>query len=150
MWTEATTNAGYVSRITLANGYKQADLDLKGTTSASFAARAMGHVTVANVQTNRLIELHARLAVTPGDKTLEQLAADLVAAGYTNSVVESSGPYNLRVAIPADCVVDRTVQSPSYFAWDFTDPTTLATNATVTAVSLEALQDGVTTLIVIR
>ncbi len=151
MWTEATTNnAGRVSRITLANGYKQADLDLKGTASASFAARAMGHVTVANVQTNRLIELHARLAVTPGGKTLEALAADLVAAGYTNSVVESSGPYNLRVAIPADCVVDRTVKSTSYFLWDFTDPTTLATNATVTAVSLEALREAVATVLVIR
>ena len=151
MWTstlKATKPAE--DRITLANGYKQADLDVRGTTRASFAARAMGHVTVANVRTNGLVELHARLAVTPGDKTLEQLAADLVAAGYTNSVVESSGPYNLRVAIPPDCVVDKSVQSPSYFIWDFTDPTTLATNATVTAVSMEVVRETPPTLVVIR
>ena len=151
MWTSTLkTTSPAEDRITLADGYKQADLDVRGTTRASFAARAMGHVTVANVRTNGLVELHARLAVTPGDKTLEQLAADLVAAGYTNSVVESSGPYNLRVAIPPDCVVDKSVQSPSYFIWDFTDPTTLATNATVTAVSMEVVRETPPTLVVIR
>lgn len=137
MWTEYSNAVTYVSRVALANGYKQADLDMKGTKSTSFAQRAKGHVTLANVQTNRLIEMIVRMALTPAGKSVSNLVADMVAAGYTNSAVEDSGLYNVKLAIPASNVVDKATRTPSYFIWDFTDPTTLATNATLTDIGFE-------------
>jgi len=80
-----------------------------------------------------------RLAVNEKAKTVSALVADLVAAGYTNSVAEVSGAYNIKVVLPPDCVVDKTIKSPSYFAWDFTDVTTSVTNATITAVKVERI-----------
>ena len=139
MWTEALAAGNKQSRITLANGYKQADLEIGGTLSASFAEQAMGHVTLANLSTNRLLGLAVRLAVNEKAKTVSALVADLVAAGYTNSVAEVSGVYDIKVVLPPDCVVDKTVKTPSYFAWDFTDVTTSVTNATITAVKIERM-----------
>lgn len=141
MWTETfyTSNPAH-DDITLADGYKMGDFDLDGTTSAQFAEHAMGHVTVKNISTNKLVNLVMRLAVTEKEKTLSELADDLVSAGYTNSVVETSGIYNLKVVIPVDYVVDSAEATTSYFAWDFTDTTTGTTNATVTAI--EVLEDN--------
>ena len=139
MWTEALASGNKQSRITLANGYKQADLEIGGTLSASFAEQAMGHVTLANLSTNRLLGLAVRLAVNEKAKTVSALVADLVAAGYTNSVAEVSGVYDIKVVLPPDCVVDKTVKTPSYFAWDFTDVTTSVTNSTITAVKIERM-----------
>ena len=141
MWTEeVTADSPRASRITLSDGYKQADLSIGGTSSASFAEHAMGHVTVANLSTNRLTGLVIRMDVNEQAKSVSNLVADMIAAGYTNSVVESFGDYDLKLVIPPDCVVDKSVESPSIFAWDFTDPTTGVTNATVTAVSVEMEQ----------
>jgi len=138
MWTTSLkTSSPAASSITLSDGYKQADLSIGGTTSAAFAEHAMGHVTVANINTNRLLGLVVRMAVNEQAKSVTNLVEDFIAAGYTNSVVESFGSYDLKLVIPPDCVVDKTVRTPSIFAWDFTDPTTGVTNATVTGVSFE-------------
>jgi hypothetical protein len=138
MWVESlTTVSPRKSLITLSDGYKQADLGIGGTTSAIFAERAMGHVTVANISTNRLLGLVVRMAVNEQAENVTNLVEDMIAAGYTNSVVESSGSYDLKLVIPLEYVVDKSVISSSIFAWDFTDPTTGVTNATVTAVSFE-------------
>jgi hypothetical protein len=140
MWTEAFAGgSGHptygMSRITLSNGYKQGDLDMAGMKTADFAARAMGHVTIANVNTNAFEQgLAVWLdvdAVTYGN-TVSNLVDGLVAAGYTNSTVTTESPYNVIVVVPKGNVTDGSY----YFLWDFTDVTTGATNATVSRVLL--------------
>ena len=141
MWTESlVSNVNPAnedeSRITLANGYKMGDLDMDILyTSASFPGtpRAMGHVTLANVDTDALeLGLAAWLDVDTATygNTAQDLVDDLVAAGYTNSAVMTAAPYDLIAVVPKANVVDGS----AYFAWDFTDVTTGATNATVSAI----------------
>jgi hypothetical protein len=83
------------------------------------------------------------MAVQAGAKTVDQVVADFVAAGYTNSAVETEGDYNVKLVIPAADVVDRSVAPLSSFAWDFTQTLSITnvesvvTNATVTALELE-------------
>jgi tRNA threonylcarbamoyladenosine modification (KEOPS) complex Pcc1 subunit len=142
MWTESL--ADQTSRVTLAGGYQTGTLSMGGTVaSGSFAAMSMGHVEVSNINTNRLIELNVRMAVQEGAKTVDEVVADFVAAGYTNSVVEAEGDYNVKLVIPAEDVADQSEAPVSYFAWDFTQTLSITnvesvvTNATVTAVKLE-------------
>jgi len=138
MWTETLTTANPAhDDITLANGYKMGNLDFDGTTSAQFAEQSMGHVTVENISKRKLVNLVMRMAVTEKDKNLSEIVDDLVDAGYTNSIAETSGIYNLKVAIPAEYVVDSSDVATSYFAWDFTDTTSGTTNATVTAIEVQ-------------
>jgi hypothetical protein len=139
MWTEALVEnvdggTDDESQITLANGYKMGDLDMNGTLSASFAARAMGHVTLANIDSSALDQgLAAWLDVDTATygNTAQDLVDDLVAAGYTNSTVTAESPYDLIAVVPKADVVDGS----AYLAWDFTDVTTGATNATVSAIA---------------
>ena len=55
----------------------------------------MGHVTVAGLSTNHLVELAVRMQVTAADGSaidsgeLSALVDDLIAAGYTNSLIYS-------------------------------------------------------------
>jgi len=142
MWTESL--ADQTSRVTLASGYKKGVLSMGGTVaSGPFDPAPMGHVEVSNLSTYRLIELNVRLAVQAGAKTVDEVVADMVAAGYTNSVVETEGDYNVKLVIPAEDVADRTSAPVSFFAWDFTalpsvtNVAAVVTNATVTAVKLE-------------
>lgn len=142
MWTE--TLADETSHVTLASGYKAGALSMGGAVAAEpFGPMPMGHVEVSNLNTFRLIELNVRLAVQAGAETLSQVVDDFVAAGYTNSVVETDGDYNVKLVIPADCVADHSAAPVSYFAWDFTrtdsitNLETVVTNATVTGVKFE-------------
>jgi len=142
MWTE--TLANQTSRVTLASGYKKGTLGMGGmVTAGPFDPAPMGHVEVSNLSTYRLVELNVRLAVQAGAKTVDEVVADMVAAGYTNSVAEAEGGYNVKLVIPAEDVADRSAAPVSYFAWDFTrtpsvtNVAAVVTNATVTAVKLE-------------
>jgi hypothetical protein len=121
-------------RITLTNTAKQADLDLvSDAQAASFNARAKGYVTVANLNPHLLGEglaVELDVATAPYGNTVANLVAGLVTAGYTNSVAEAAGVYDLRVVIPRAYLTN----SPGYFLWDFTDTSTGATNATVSGL----------------
>jgi T5SS/PEP-CTERM-associated repeat protein len=134
MWTEALSNANKDDRITLANGYKMGALDMNSLgVAASFPARAMGHVTLANVNTNAFGEglaVWMDVDTAPYGQTAASLAGSLVAAGYTNSMATNSPPYDLLTVIPKA----YTPNGSAYFAWDFTDVTTGATNATLSAL----------------
>jgi T5SS/PEP-CTERM-associated repeat protein len=141
MWTEALVEnvdggTDDESQITLANGYKMGDLDMNGTLLASFAGtpRAMGHVTLANLDTSRMPEglaIFMDVDTASYGNTDANLAAEMVAAGYEGSEDINEPPYDVRVVIPKAYATDGS----AYFAWDFTDVTTGATNATVSAVS---------------
>jgi hypothetical protein len=81
MWD--VTKEGESSRITLAGGGNKGLLDMRGTPATGvFEAVPMGHVTVQNVSTNRLIQLSVRMAVQAGAQTLSEVVAGMVAAGY--------------------------------------------------------------------
>jgi len=143
MWSVQTL-LNTTSSVALASGYKKGALGMGGTVTAGpFAPLPMGHVEVSNLSTYRLVDLNVRLAVQAGAKTVDEVVADMVAAGYTNSVVEAEGDYNVKLVIPAEDVADRSVAPVSYFAWDFTrtpgitNVAAVVTNATVTAVKLE-------------
>jgi len=135
------------SRITLAVGGSKGSLDMSGTKAAGpFTAVPMGHVDIANIRTNRLIELNVRMALTAGAKSVAQVVADMVEAGYTNAVEEAEGGYNVKLVISAEDVVDRAVAPLSWFTWDFTETEgiqtvgSVVTNAMVTALALEAVK----------
>jgi hypothetical protein len=130
-----TTNASFADatrtavRITLTNSL--ASLNMNGTKTASFSARARGYVTLANFNTNLMDEglaVYLNLDATTYGNTLTNLVAQLITAGYTNSAAESSG---LRAVIPKSYL---TTNNPSYFVWDFTDVSTGVTNATVSSL----------------
>jgi len=146
LWVTSLVAGATESAITLAG--KQAELVMHGAQSASFAAVPMGHVTVGNVATNFLVELIVRMRATAADGSeitpegLTALAEGLVDAGYTNSAAETSGIYNLKVAVPQAYVAPGS----AFFAWDFTRTAgiktvgTVTTNALVNAVSVEAVK----------
>lgn len=122
-------------RVTLDATQKAADLSLGAPRSATFAPSACGYVTVANVDTNALQQGFAAWldvdAATYG-KTPQDLVNDLVAAGYTNSCLATEAPYDIVAVIPKADVANGNL----YFAWDFRDVTTSATNATVSAMKI--------------
>lgn len=146
LWVTSLVAGATESAVTLAG--KQADLVMHGTQNAVFSAVPMGHVKVGNVDTDFLTELVVRLRATAADGSeittegLAALADGLVAAGYTNSAVETSGIYNLKVAVPQEYVTPGN----AYFAWDFTRTAgiktigAVTTNALVSAVRVEAVK----------
>ena len=137
MWSEGLADGNKESRITLANGYNMGALDMQGLCATSFTARAMGHVTLANVDTNAFrqgLAVWMDLDTATFGQTAEILASNLVAAGYTNSTVTDVSPYDVLAVIPNAYVAN----GPGYFAWNFTDVTTGTTNATLGALKFTA------------
>lgn len=128
---------------------KQAELAVRGTSAALFAPTPMGHVTVGGAVTNFLIDLVFRLRVKAADgsalvsEAVVALADELVAAGYTNSAAETSGSYNLKVAVPRE----RVTPGDLFFVWDFTRTEgvksvgIVTTNALVDAVCVETVKE---------
>lgn len=147
LWNTSLTADAKESVITMAG--KQAELAVRGAPTAVFPAAPMGHVTVGGVVTNFLIDLVFRLRVKAADgsamapEAVTALADGLIAAGYTNSAAETSGSYNLKVAVPRE----RVAPGDLWFAWDFTRTEGVKTvgvamtNAVVDAVSVETVKE---------
>ncbi|MDD4017726.1 MAG: hypothetical protein PHV28_07245 [Kiritimatiellae bacterium] len=132
------------SCVTLAEGGYKGALTMGATQALGpFAATPMGHVMLTNMQTNRLANLVIRMAVQAGAKPVAEVVADMMSAGYTDSTVETSGVYNVKLSIPVADVVDKAETTTSFFVWDFTktigiaDIDTVVTNALITSLAVE-------------
>lgn len=108
--------------------------------AATFTPTAMGYVSVSGLNKRRTIDWVAWMQIMDPEnasqdasgETLAFLQDNLVAAGYTNSVVAQNGIYNLKVAIPAEYMSEGNAN----FVWDFTDPGRANTLATPTTNAL--------------
>lgn len=102
-------------RASLATGNLQASLDLNATGNASISSQAAGYITLANIDTTKLIRgLSVLLDVQSG--TINTVVQKLVDAGY-NAEAFSKDSYDIRVVLNTSDLSSGS----SFFAWDFTD-----------------------------
>ncbi|MBQ6010997.1 MAG: hypothetical protein IJQ73_16565 [Kiritimatiellae bacterium] len=83
-------------------------------------SRPNGYLPLPSVKTNSLKRMTVELGVVPMSATLEELAADMVAAGYENVAPHAGGETKLAFDVPISRLPDQSPAAAAVF--DFTKP----------------------------